>query len=590
MECKTKIVCTIGPSVNSYEKIKELIQAGMNVARLNFSHGTHEQHKEIIKLLRKARKELGTPLAIMQDTKGPEIRVGKIPKETLEVKKGERVFLCDPSTKSFSPSDKYIPIEPGYVLKNLQIGTQVLFNDGYISARVVEEGKDKVVVEVEHDCCFKTGNGINVPAVDLGLPAMTEKDIEDIKFGCKEDVDYIAASFIRCAEHVLSIRRLLEQQKRSDILIIAKIESSHGIENFDEILQVADGIMVARGDLGVEVHLHQVPQLQKNMIKKCYMAGKPALTATQMLESMIHHHRPTRAEVSDVANSIYDGTSAVMLSGETAVGAHPIEVVKTMKNIILEAEKDFHYENFFSNYSSLKFQDVPSSVTVSAVRTAYASGAKAIFAFTTSGTTARLLSRLRPSSSILTLTSNEKLFHQLAFNWGVVPFPCKKCKSMENAQSTLTAIALERKYVEYGDLVVVVAGSPFGIKGTTNTMIVESIGEVLVRSYSGMGERTSAQATILLSSAEGKDKEVAGKLLVVPRCNDNFLPYLKQAAGIILDNHPQDTESEKYVKLVAKAVNIPVVTRATGATRLIREGGTITLDPQRGVVYKGDKA
>ncbi|SCA58423.1 Pyruvate kinase [Chlamydiales bacterium SCGC AB-751-O23] len=589
MNCKTKIVCTIGPAVNTLEKIKELIRAGMNVARLNFSHGDHKQHREVIKLLKLARKELAVPLAIMQDTKGPEIRVGKIPGDKLEVKKGERVTLCCSAKEGDSSKKHFIAIEPSYILANLKTGTQVLFNDGYISARVVQEGDQEVELEVEYDCNFKTGNGINIPSADLGLPAMTDKDIEDIKFACKEDLDYIAASFIRCAEHVLSIRRLLIQQKRPDILIIAKIESAQGIENFDEILQVADGIMVARGDLGVEVHLHQVPQLQKSMIKKCYMAGKPVLTATQMLESMIQHYRPTRAEVSDVANSIYDGTSAVMLSGETAIGAYPIEVVKMMKKIIVEAEKDFNYENFLGNYSRLKCQDVPSSVTVSAVKTAYNSGAKAIFAFTTSGTTARLLSRLRPSANILTLTSNEKLFHQLAFNWGVVPFHRKKCKDMGNAQSTLTDIALDLGYVEYGDLVIVVAGSPFGIKGTTNTMIVESIGDVLVRSYPGMGEKRSAKAIVLMSSDEGKDKEVEGNFLILPRCNDNYLAYMRLSAGVILDNHPQDTESEKYIKLAAKALNIPIVTRATGATRLIKEGGTITLDPQRGVVYKGNR-
>lgn len=585
LQNKTKIVCTIGPSVNSLEKIKALIHSGMNVARLNFSHGDHIGHLETIARLKQAREELHQPLAIMLDTKGPEIRIGRIEGDVLPIKEGEKLTLCSYEDYLAKKFPHAVPILPESVLSKLKVGMLVLFNDGYLAATVVKEGADSVSISMNQEGALKTGNGINVPDADLDLPAMTQKDLEDIKLACDQDLDFIAASFIQSPEHVLSIRKYIREQGGTDIQIIAKIESFQGITHFDAILQVADGIMVARGDLGVEVPLHQVPQLQKSMIRKSYMAGKPVLTATQMLESMIQHPRPTRAEVSDVANSIYDGTSGVMLSGETAIGAYPIEVVKVMRNIITEAEQDFHYENFLGNYSREKYNDIPSSITVSAVKTAYNSRAKAIFAFTTSGSTARLLSRLRPRAPILTLTSEKKLFHQLAFNWGVIPCYAKTCTDMAEARLLLTEFALENGYVEEGDLVILVAGSPFGIKGTTNMMVVESIGAVLVRGLPGFGIRKEARVKLIHSIKEIEEHDTKDKVLVMHRCDDSYLNILKEAAGIILDNHPEDTESENYALLIAKALSLPIITRATGALRLIKEAQGITMDPERGVIY-----
>ena len=402
---KTKIICTIGPAVNSVEKIIELMGAGMNVARLNFSHGTHEEHLKSIEYLKEAREELKSPLAIMLDTKGPEIRIGKFKEGHVSLKIGQSFLL----SKDEVQGDEYqVTLFPGNILNQLELGTKILFDDGYISSVVVEKRNDGVIVEIINGGIIRSGKGVNIPNTHLDLPAVTEKDIHDIKFGCLQDIDLVAASFVRSADHVLTIKKILSDEKKPDILVIAKIENSEGVQNFDNIVQAADGIMIARGDLGVEVPLSHVPRLQKMMIRKSYLAGKPVVTATQMLESMIHNPRPTRAETSDVANAIYDSTSAVMLSGETAIGRYPIETVNVMRTIIEEAEADFNYRAFFDQHAPLVYHDVPSAVTLATVKTAYSSNAKAIFALTRGGATARLLSRLRPKMPIIALTEKEK--------------------------------------------------------------------------------------------------------------------------------------------------------------------------------------
>ncbi|MCB1116094.1 MAG: pyruvate kinase, partial [Chlamydiia bacterium] len=395
MRTRTKIVCTLGPATSSYEKIVELIDAGMNVARINMSHGEYAAHEEVINHLKKARKEKGIPLAIMLDTKGPEVRVGVLPKP-LELKKGDKVTI----TKT--PQDGEITIEPFDVIQDVKMGGEVLFDDGYIETQVVEKGNDHLVVEVKNAGVLKSQKGVNLPNADLNLPAVTERDIQDIAFGCKVGIDVLAASFIRNAEHIFTIKELLKKNGAPHVMVIAKIECALGVKNFDSILQAADGIMVARGDLGVELPVTQVPKLQKVMIRKCYQSFKPVVTATQMLESMIHNPRPTRAEVSDVANAIYDSTSAVMLSGETAVGQYPIETVKLMRSTIVEAEKDFKYEEFFyKDALDHVFHDLSSSVALAAVKTAYSTRGKALIALTTSGFTARLMSRFRPEMPII---------------------------------------------------------------------------------------------------------------------------------------------------------------------------------------------
>lgn len=581
---RTKFICTIGPAVKSLEKIIDLMKAGMNVARLNFSHGTHEEHLEMIQSLKEARKQLNQPLAIMLDTKGPEIRLGKIKDKELFLAKGDRWKLVKETV--VGDAEK-VSIEPGHILNKLKEGMVVLFDDGYIAAEVEKATPNEVIVRIENGGVLRTGKGVNIPNVELDLPAFTEQDMRDIRFGCAQDVDIIAASFVRSADHVIAIKRLLAEENKSNILVVAKIENAAGVENFDSIVQIADGIMIARGDLGVEVPLSQVPKLQKMMIRKCYLAGKPSVTATQMLESMINNPRPTRAEVSDVANAIYDSTSAVMLSGETAVGKYPLETMRVMTSIVKEAEGDFDYRNHFDYHSKLVYHDVPSSLTLASVKTAYSSNAQAIFAFTSSGSTARLISRMRPSMPIIAMTPNEKSYHQMAFNWGVIPFLSVECKTMEEAFKKICEFALEQKLVTDGDLVVVTAGTPFGISGTTNMMVVESIGDVLVRGEVGRGRRVHGNVTIVLSPDAKKPYAVRGQLLVLSKCNESYLPIIQESKGLILQNHIHDQESERYAMQIAEQLDKSVIVRADGATHVLKEGQLVTLDPEKGLVYKG---
>lgn len=581
---KTKIICTIGPAVDTVEKMISLMEAGMSVARLNFSHGNQEEHLKMIQYLKEAREKLNRPLAIMLDTKGPEIRLGVIKEGQIALHPGQKWHLVKQDVLG---DEHRISIYPNDIPEQLNIGTHILFDDGYISSSVVEKNAEGVIIEIHNGGVIRSGKGVNIPNVHLNLPAVTAKDILDIQFGCKHDIDIIAASFIRSAEHVLTIKKILADEKRYDILVVAKIENSEGVQNFDNIVQAADGIMIARGDLGVEVPLSHVPRLQKMMIRKSYLAGKPVVTATQMLESMIHNPRPTRAETSDVANAIYDSTSAVMLSGETAIGRFPVEAVNVMRSIIEEAESDFNYRAFFDQHSPLIYHDVPSAVTLATVKTAYSSNAKAIFAFTRGGSTARLISRLRPKMPIIAMTSLKKSFHQLAFNWGVIPVYYPDCHTIKEGFEKISDFALNNHLVAYGDLVVMTAGTPFGISGTTNMMIVESIGDVLVRGHVGYGSRVHGKAVIVLAPEVRKPYSVKDQLLVIAKCDESYLPLMREALGIILQNHINDIDSEKYAKKMALILGKSVLLRADAACRTLKEGQLVTLDPEKALVYKG---
>ncbi len=447
---KTKIVCTIGPSVDSLEKIIELLQKGMNVARLNFSHGTHESHQKIIQQLKFARQQLQCPLAIMLDTKGPEVRLGKIATQQVNLEHGQMWHLLQEEGEG---NAQQISIHPGQILKNLTIGTRLLFDDGNISAEVVEKTKTGVMVIIDQGGPISSGKGVNIPNTILDLPAVTAKDIEDIQFGAAQDVDMIAASFVRGAQHVREIKEILQAAKKSEILVIAKIENKEGIENFDAILHESDGIMIARGDLGVEMPYEQLPGLQKMMIRKCYFAGKPVITSTQMLESMINQSRPLRAEVSDVANAVYDGTSATMLSGETAVGHYPIQTVEAMRRIIAAAEHDFDFVNFWQQHLSIP-QTISASLTLAALLTAFQIGAKAIFTGCYQG--ARFLARLHPRMPILAITANPKIFHQMSLLCGVIPILQSDFTSLNDGIKEISHFALQRELLTDGDFVLVV--------------------------------------------------------------------------------------------------------------------------------------
>lgn len=574
MFTRTKIVCTIGPACIDYEKMVGLIHAGMNVARLNFSHGTYAEHAENIKNLKRARKETQTPLALMLDLQGPKIRVGKVQNGALSLVPKQKIRLVEKG----DGSPNHIPFQPFSIIEAFKEGMKILFDDGYIIGKVIEVSDQFAIIEIENPGILKSNKGVSIPGAIIPLPALTEKDVADLNFGCKQDVDFVAASFIRSSAHILSIR-----ERCPHIPIIAKIESTQGVENFDSIVQTADGIMVARGDLGVELDLAMVPSLQKTMIRKCYHACKPVITATQMLESMITNPRPTRAEVSDVANAIYDGTSMIMLSAETAVGQYPIETVTLMKHIAEVTEADIDYERFFNEHSTRDYHDISSSVAIAAVKTAYSANAKAIFAFTASGATARLISRLHPRMPIIAITNDEKIYHQLAASWGVIPVFSPECKNSKEAFKIASDFALKKEMISFGDVVVVTTGIPFGKKGTTNMMVVENIGEILVRAHPGIGPKVSGKVQILLTP---KIAEAKNKIVVITHCDETFIEPLKNAKGIILQNWISDTASEKYAMTLAKTHNIPIITRADGATTALTDGEKVSLDPKKGLVYK----
>ena len=471
---RTKIVCTIGPSVASHEKMVELIQAGMNVARLNFSHGEHREHQKNIDNLKKARAHMNCPLAIMLDTQGPEIRLGKIEDPGIAVSAKEKVRL----DSRMHSSMKTIPFPNTAIFGVLRPGMKVLFDDGYITAEVVSVAHDHAIVQIQNSGVLKSHKKMNIPSVHIPLPVMSEKDKQDLRFGCINDVEFIALSFVCSPNDVLMAKEFLAKQGKPDILVIAKIESALGVENFDRIVEVADGIMIARGDLGVEIDLALVPKYQKMMIRKCFQACKPSITATQMLESMIVNPRPTRAEASDVANAVYDCTSCIMLSGETAIGKYPIETVQRMRSIAEASESDINYREFFEKNSFFNAEDISSAVAIAAIKTAYNLSAKAIFAFTASGTTARFASRLRPQMPIIAITPNVQVYHQLALDWGIIPFLCKEYSNLKEAFKAAARFALEKKILSIGDMGVITAGAPFGQKGTTSMMMVEKILEL----------------------------------------------------------------------------------------------------------------
>lgn len=581
MHIRTKIICTIGPAVGSYEKIVELIESGMNVARLNFSHGTHEEHAETIRILKKARDDLKCSLAIMLDTKGPEIRIGDIKDGMVQLAKGQEFKLLK-ETKELSKEG--VSVTPANVIDDMKEGTALLFDDGYIAAKVIKKNKDHVIIRIENPGVLKSHKKINIPHEEISLPSMTPEDIADLTFGCEYDVDIIAASFIRNAENVIDIRKLLKKNGKKDIIIVSKIESAQGVKNFESILQVSDGIMVARGDLGVELPLNQVPRLQKMMIRRCNIEGKIVVTATQMLESMINYPRPTRAEVSDVANAIYDSTSCVMLSGETAVGKYPIEAIKMMRSVAEEAEDDFDYQHYDLTYNNRNYKSLSSAVAIATVKTAYSSQARAIFTYTSSGFTSKIISRFRPKIPIISLTNSKKTYHQLALVWGVVPV-LREYSNAEEAFDAAMCFALKEKYVCYGDRVLVTAGTPFGIRGTTNMMVIKSIGNVIVRGDPGQGSPVYAQALFILVAEKSYDTK--GKILVLPHCESKYEVFIKECVGIILQNFEDDTDSEKTAIEFGLKYNVPVITRAESACSLIKEGEFITLDSVKGIVFRG---
>lgn len=470
---RTKIICTLGPASNSEKVMKELLKSGMNVARLNFSHGDHEYHKSTIKTFKKVRDELKLSAAIMLDTKGPEIRLKNFEQGSVTLKKGNEFTL---TTKEVDGNESIVSVTYEDLPDQIKEGSRILIDDGRIALRVKSCTQTDVICNVEIGGEISNHKGINIPNVHLDMAYLSPADENDLKFGIKQGVDFIAASFVRSKDDVIAIRKFLDYHGGRDIRIISKIENIEGINNFQEILEHSDGIMVARGDMGVEVEYEKLPGIQKKFIRKCYRSGKMVITATQMLESMIHSHNPTRAEITDVANAVFDGTSAVMLSGETAAGKHPSLVVKVMAKIVEQAEKDAFEMNA---YNGIKYDidnaDMTNAICDAACTTARDIKASAIIAVTKSGYTARRVSKFRPLEPIVASTPDLKTFHQLSLSWGVFPVLARSQSDQEELFRHAIDCAKQIDVVSAGDTVVITAGVPLSIAGNTNILKVQTV-------------------------------------------------------------------------------------------------------------------
>jgi pyruvate kinase len=585
IETRTKIVCTIGPASDSKEKLGELVDVGMNVTRLNFSHGSHEAYTDIIKRIKEVRTEKDKALAILLDTKGPEVRVGQLPEEGMMLEEDGEYWLVD---QGDTDSADEIPINPFSIVKDLNVDTTVLFDDGAISSTVIRIDPSKgALIKVHNGAKLSSRKGVNIPNATLSLPNVTEQDIKDIRFGCQQGIDMIALSFTRSAEHITEVRRILAEEEREDVLLIAKIENWEGIENLDSIVKSADGIMVARGDLGVELPISQVPQLQKQIIYKCFLGAKPSITATQMLESMIKNPRPTRAEVSDVANSIDESTSAVMLSGETAAGKHPIEAVETFKAIISEAEKHFNYDDFMLKSLRLPSNDVSSSIAAAVVRSAYNSRAKAIFALTENGEIIRYLSRLRPSIPIIAFTDNEQTYNKLALYWGVLPLLVSDPDILaHNNFESLGELAVQKGIVEKGDLVVITSKTNKDREDDSSMMIIQSIGDVAFRGAKGYGETIKGKTVYVSHPSSVNDIE--GKVAIISVCDESYEPVFAKAAGIVLQNLSSDKSSEKFAIEFSEKYHTSLITGAESDKVFFNEK-EVAMNPEKAVVFIGNK-
>ncbi len=471
---KTKIICTLGPASDSEEVIRRLVLAGMNAARFNFSHGTHDSHRAQLLKLRRVRDELGAPVATILDTKGPEIRIKDFPNGPVTLERGQMFTL---TTDEVPGDESRVSVTYQNLHKEVEPGCRILVDDGLIELLVKEIQGAEIRCEVENGGPLSSNKSINIPNVHIDLPSLTEKDREDIRFAVENDFDFIAASFVRKASDVEDIRAELDKHGGQNIRIIAKIENREGVDNLDEIIAAADGVMVARGDLGVEIPAHEVPILQKKMIKATIRAGIPVITATQMLDSMIRNPRPTRAEVSDVANAVFDGTSCVMLSGETASGKYPVEALETMADTVSAAEDAIDYWGRFREQNQLAGgSSINDAITHSCCLTALDLNAVAILAATKSGYTAKVISRFRPACPIVALCQTEQVRRQLAVSWGVHPYLSGLVDSTDRLFSLAVEVARKEGAVKPGDTVVITAGVPIGQSGTTNLIKAQVVG------------------------------------------------------------------------------------------------------------------
>ncbi|MCU7701393.1 pyruvate kinase [Enterococcus gallinarum] len=588
---KTKIVSTLGPASNSVEIISELIEAGANVFRFNFSHGDHEEQLGRMTMVREAVKKTGKDVGILLDTKGAEIRTTV--QDTTEADYGRAGYIQfnvgDQTRISMDPEhkgtkEKIAVTYPG-LFDDVYVGGHILFDDGLIDMEIIEkdEAARELVVVVKNAGMLGSRKGVNAPGVSISLPGITEKDADDIRFGLDNDIDFIAASFVRKAQDVLEIREILEEKNMTHVQIFSKIESQEGIDNIDEIIKVSDGIMVARGDMGVEIPAEEVPMVQKRIIKKCNAVGKSVITATQMLESMQQNPRPTRAEASDVANAVFDGTDATMLSGESANGDYPVQAVATMARIDIEAENALAEMSTFQ-INQFDKTDVTETIGLSVARAAKNLGVKTIVAATESGYTAKMISKYRPDADILAVTFDERTKRGLMLNWGVYPTVAEKPSTTDEMFELAAKQAVDLGFAKEGDLILITAGVPVGERGTTNVMKIQMIGSKLLEAQ-GIGEKSIVSNAVVANSAEeaiAKAKD--GMILVVPTTDKEYMPAIEKAAALVVE----EGGLTSHAAVVGIAKDLPVIVGAKDATTTIKDGELITVDSRRGIVYRGE--
>lgn len=573
---KTKIVCTMGPNLFEKHLIAPLMKAGMNVARFNFSHGTYETHQHYYDEVCRIRDELGLPVATMLDTKGPEIRVRSFKNGRVTLQNGQLFTL---TTDEVEGDEERVSITYKELPQDIAVGSSILIDDGLIGMQVERIDGADIVCRVLNGGVVSNNKGVNIPNAHLSMPFISEKDHQDILFAIKNGYDFIAASFTRCADDIIQIRHILQENNCHTINIIAKIENMEGVENIDEILRVVDGVMVARGDLGVEVPLEDVPSLQKKLIQRGIAAGKPVITATQMLDSMIKNPRPTRAEATDVANAIYDGTSAIMLSGESAVGAYPVEAVETMVRIALRAEADMDYIRRFSRDTSAS-TDVTNAISHATVTSAHDLNASAIITVTKSGSTARILSRYRPACVIVGCTTEKHVWRQLALSWGTVPLMIAEESNTDDLFEHAVDAAVQNGLVHDGELVVLTAGVPLGISGTTNLMKVHVVGHLLSRGQGLHGGKVVAPLCVIRNLEKDAKNFNTGDVIVCHQTTREMFSMLRKSSAIVLE----DDNPEGHGAIAGMSLDIPVIIGAKNATNILKSGAVVTVDGEKGTV------
>ncbi len=579
---KTKIVATLGPASNDVETIKGLINAGMNAARINFSHGTYESHKETIDKLKQAREELHAPVPLILDTKGPEIRIKTFSTDNVYLKQGNSFTL---TTDDIVGDETKVAVTYCDLPKDVSEGGRILIDDGLVELKVKKIKGSNIECEIINSGFLSSRKGVNVPDVYVNLPSMTQKDIEDIKFGIDQGFDYIAASFIRSANDVLEIREILEENGGKDIMIIAKIESRDGVNNIDAILELADGIMVARGDLGVEIPPAEVPLVQKMLIRKANQMGKPVITATQMLESMVNNPRPTRAEANDVANAIFDGSDCIMLSGETAKGNYPVEAVQMMACIAETTEGSIDYNNTVLKRHRVFHSNITNAISFAACTTAVDLRAACIVTVTESGFTTKMVSRFRPSCPILAVTVHETIWRQLNLTWGCVSTIVDKIDTDNDVFDVSLEKAVKHKIAKDGDVVVVAAGLPIKNAGTTNTLKVQVVGNVIAKGTGYTGKTVSGNANVIKVIEEAEKYFRPGDILVTTKTTNELIPYIKKASAIVVGSYENIDHTHSIT--VSAALDKPLIICNQKVIDLINDSFPITVDTEKGFVYNG---